>query len=219
MIKKINKEVINLKDKKNYTPLSNKCINDERLNLLHRAIFSVIISKKLGSDYNKTEIAKSNKVSTDTIELAIKELEKYNYVYRALYSSSIDKNGRANNKYNDFFSDEGNAKEYYLSLLQSGVIDERGKYLKKQINNNTTDYLEQIKNKTIKYIQLQKLNPIDEIGIINKTEKHIEKNYNTAYIDDLSSMEYIHKKSIIKSAMTELTEKNIEKFVNNFKNK
>jgi hypothetical protein len=219
MVNKLNKEVINLKDKKNYTPISNSFSRDERLTPQERGVFSFIFSGRLGSDYNKTKIAKSNRISTDTLEKIIKQLEKYNYVYRALYSSTVDKNGRINNKYNDFFSDEGNAKEYYLSLVKDGIIDERGKYLKRQIDENTTDYLEQIKNKAIKYIELQKLSPIDVIGIIDITEKHIEKNYNEAYIDDLSSMEYIDRQSIKKSAIVQLKEKNIEKFVNNLINK
>jgi hypothetical protein len=206
-------------NKKDYTSISNIFRRDKKISYQYKYIFWEIWSQKQGCRLNFKKISQEGGFSVDVLKAAIKQFEENNYIYRAVYSSIIDKSGRKNTKYNYFFCDEGTAKEYYLKLLEIGVIDERGKYLKKQIDDNTTDYLEQIKNKTIKYIQLQKLSPIDEIGIINITEKHIEKNYNEAYIDDLSSMEYIDRKSLKRSAIVQIKEKNIEKFVNNLINK
>jgi hypothetical protein len=206
-------------NKKDFTSISNIFKRDKRIAYQYKYIFWEIWSQKQGCRLNFKKICEEGGFSIDVLKAAIKQFEENNYIYRAIYSSTVDKSGRTNNKYNYFFSDEGNAREYYLELVEKGLIDERGKYLKRQIDENTTDYLEQIKNKAIKYIELQKLSSIDVIGIIDITEKHIEKNYNEAYIDDLSSMEYIDRQSIKKSAIVQLKEKNIEKFVNNLINK
>jgi predicted transcriptional regulator len=200
------------KNKKNFTQFSNIFQDDYELTSLEFRIFSMIWRSKNYNQLKQTEIAEKLNIDRRSVARCLSEksnLIKNGYVYRIEYCK---------NKYNYYFCDEGRAKEYYLELVESGIINERGTIKKRQVEE-TSDLLQSIKNKAFTYIETKYLNPIDIIGIIDITEKHIEKNYNEAYIDDLSSMEYIDRQSIKKSAIVQLKEKNIEKFVNNLINK
>ncbi len=200
------------KEKKDYTKISNIIRRDKRILPQYKFVFWDIWSQKEGCKLNFTKIANEGGYNLDVLKRAIKQFEEFNYVYRALYSSSTDSAGRINNKYNYYFCDEGRAKEYYLELVESGIINERGTIKKRQVEE-TSDLLQSIKNKAVTYIETKNLNPIDIVGISDKVEKYIEENYNTAYVQEFKELTYTDSKSIKDSSHRKLKEKNIEKYI------